>query len=352
VNHNRARLIALDWGTSFCRAYLLGAGGGVLSQRRQPSGIMTQPSHAASSSTSYDVAFDQTFEELCGEWLGNTPGLPVIACGMIGSNHGWAEAEYRSVPADLVTSEIVLTRVHTRSGTTVHIIPGLIVESAVPDVMRGEETQILGALTEHLIAGTLDYSTDHIVLLPGTHSKWVRITGTTVTDFTTCMTGEFYALLTTDSTLSRLATHAKDPDWVAFDRGLGVAASPTGRGGILNTAFSARTLVMTGKLAPHQVEDYVSGLLIGHELAGMLALWFSGESGEVLLCGDAQLNERYRRALQTLGVPVAVAAADCAPAGMWQIAGASGLVSGPDKDDVVIADAIDRTTEVEFEVRR
>jgi 2-dehydro-3-deoxygalactonokinase len=109
---------------------------------------------------------------------------------------------------------------------------------------------------------------------------------------------------------------------------------------------------MTGKLAPHRVEDYVSGLLIGHELAGMLASWFIDESGEVLLCGDEQLNERYRRALQSLGVPVAVAAADCAPAGMWQIACASGLVSGPDKDDIAITDTIDRATDVEFEVRR
>src|ERR1035437_7530851 len=91
-------------------------------------------------------------------------------------------------------------------------------------------------------------------------SKWVRITGTTVTNFTTCMTGEIYALLTADSTLSRLAIRADRPHWEAFTRGLAIAGSPTGRGGILNTAFSARTLVMTGELAPDQVEDYLSGL--------------------------------------------------------------------------------------------
>jgi hypothetical protein len=126
--------------------------------------------------------------------------------------------------------------------------------------MRGEETQILGALTHDLKAGTVDYAAHRIVLLPGTHSKWVRITGTTVTDFTTCMTGEIYALLTADSTLSRLAIRADRSHWEAFTRGLAIAGSPTGRGGILNTAFSARTLVMTGELAPDQVEDYLSGL--------------------------------------------------------------------------------------------
>ncbi|HEY8717847.1 2-dehydro-3-deoxygalactonokinase, partial [Pengzhenrongella sp.] len=273
------------------------------------------------------------------------PGLPVIACGMVGSNHGWAQAEYRTLPADLAAADVVLTPVRTAAGTAAgtiaHIIPGLLASAGLPGVMRGEETQVLGALCGELAAGTFDRSAERLVLLPGTHSKWVQVTGTTVTGFSTWMTGEIYALLTADSTLARMAKPADRPDWAAFERGLDVAASPVGRGGILNTAFSARTLVLTGQLAPEQVEDYLSGLLIGHELTGVAASWKGREHGSgqnneltgglkgappVLLCGEENLNARYRRALERRGIQIAGAVTHSAPAGMWLVAQATGLL--------------------------
>lgn len=333
---NVARLIALDWGTSFCRAYLVGDGGHVLAERRAPSGIMTVATPSRSAATP-DAAtgerdFDRTFESLCADWLESAPQLPVIACGMIGSNHGWAEAEYRRVPTDLAEDRLPLTSVLTNAGPAVHIIPGLIVEAGVPDVMRGEETQILGALGwAHAsgapgVSGGSSASAERIVLLPGTHSKWVRLSGTTVVGFVTCMTGELYGLLTTDSTLSRLAQHVAAPDWGAFSRGLDVATSPAGRAGILHSAFSARTLAMTGQLEPGQVEDYLSGLLIGHETAAFAGTWLDGAGTPVLLCGDGGLTQRYERALRRLGVAVELAGTDCAPLGMWRVAVATGLV--------------------------
>jgi 2-dehydro-3-deoxygalactonokinase len=349
TNRNEARLIALDWGTSVCRAYLLGESGDVLAERREPSGIMTVAPRAQASERSYERAFDRTFETLCEEWLAADQDLPVIACGMVGSNHGWAEARYRQIPTDLAEITLSLTTVRTRTGATVHIIPGLIADAAVPDVMRGEETQILGALIESMHGGTPDAGADRIVMLPGTHSKWVRVTGTTVTDFTTFMTGEFYAWLTTDSTLSRLATRAGTPDWDAFDRGLDVVSSPTGNAGILSTAFSARTLVMTGRLDPAQVDDYLSGLLIGHELAGVGTSWLGAEPAHVLLCGDANLNDRYRRALERRGVDVTLAGAYAAPAGMWRVALATGLVRSDDEDGSLVVDASARETRIDTE---
>lgn len=327
---NVARLIALDWGTSFCRAYLVGDGGRVLAERRAPSGIMAvaRPSGPATTSDAAidERDFDRTFESLCADWLEAAPQLPVIACGMIGSNHGWAEAEYRRVPTDLAEADLPLTSVLTNAGPAVHIIPGLIVEAGVPDVMRGEETQILGALGSEATAGALAAAAERVVLLPGTHSKWVRLSGTTVVDFVTCMTGELYGLLTTDSTLSRLATHVTTPDWGAFTRGLDVAASPAGRAGVLHSVFSARTLAMTGQLEPGQVEDYLSGLLIGHETAALAGTWLDGPGTPVLLCGDGGLTQRYERALRRLGVAVELAGTDCAPLGMWQVAVATGLI--------------------------
>ncbi len=295
-SESRARLVALDWGTTSCRAYLLGDNGVVLAERREPLGILAVTKRAAALDIPVALAYEQTFESLCGDWLALDSRLPAIASGMVGSTHGWIEAEYRAVPADLAAGGTGLTEVRTTAGNTVHIIPGLIADSGLPDVMRGEETQILGALTEGRRTGTLDRAADRIVLLPGTHSKWVRTTGTTVTDFTTFMTGEVYALLMKDSTLSLLATHRDRPDWGAFERGLDVAASPDGGGGFLATAFSARTLVMTGSLAPDQVEDYLSGLLIGHELEGIVWAWLRDDPHPIVLCGNLDLNDRYRRA--------------------------------------------------------
>lgn len=231
------------------------------------------------------------------------------------------------LPADLSVPGVGLTTVHTSGGVPVSIIPGLSSEEGLADVIRGEESQVLGALVG--AAGTPDAPDERVFLLPGTHSKWVRVVGTTVTDFTTCMTGELYSLLTEHSTLSLLAARSDRPDWAAFDRGLDVATSSAGVGGLLCTAFSARTLVMTGVLAPDQVEDYVSGLLIGHELAGISASWLAGYPGEVLLCGSPQLTERYRRALEARGVAVGLAGPDAAATGMWHSALAAGLVQEP-----------------------
>jgi 2-dehydro-3-deoxygalactonokinase len=326
TNPTGAQLIALDWGTTSCRAYLLGDGGVVLAEMREPSGIMEVTARASVAGTPLEVVYEQTFMGLCGEWLARQPRLPVIACGMVGSNKGWAETEYRPVPTDLA-APAELTPVLTRDGVTVHIIPGVnLNSSSLPDAMRGEETQILGILTKDTRGGLLDNHPDCIVLLPGTHSKWVRMTGTTIIDFTTYMTGEFYALLTKGSILSRLLIRADQSDWEAFDRGLEVAASPSGRGGILTTAFSARTLVITCELAPNQVEDYLSGLLIGHELAGIFSSWLDDPPATIILCGDPDLNERYRRAIERLGVPVTIAIANSAPFGMWNVARATGLV--------------------------
>lgn len=325
TNQNRARLIALDWGTTSCRAYLLGDDGVILSERRQKTGVMAVTAAADLAGTDHADAFEEAFEVLCGEWLTTWPDLPVIACGMVGSNHGWVETPYRHLPADLAADGIVLTPVTTRR-TVVSIIPGLIEESGLPDVIRGEETQVLGALMGDQCHGG-NAADGRIVLLPGTHSKWVRVAGTSVTGFTTCMTGEFFSLLSTRSTLSLQSVRPTHTDWAAFARGLELSATPAGNGGILATAFSARTLVMTGSLHPSQVEDYLSGLLIGSEIAGITRSWLGELPREILLCGEAGLNERYRRALLRFGLSVAHETITAAADGMWRTAIAAGLLT-------------------------
>ncbi|WP_269048173.1 2-dehydro-3-deoxygalactonokinase [Paenarthrobacter sp. Z7-10] len=326
-----ARLIAIDWGTSSCRAYLLGSSGAILAQREEASGTMAVSARAANEAISRAVAFERAFDDLCEDWLRIEPALPVIACGMVGSNHGWAEADYRNTPAEMADTGIRLTTVRTRTGRNVHIVPGLITGGTLPSVMRGEETQILGALAAsgdgipaHRAPGR---GASQIVLLPGTHSKWVRVVGTVVSDFTTYMTGEVFALLSNESTLSRLALKTVRSSWDAFDRGVEVAASPAGAGGFLGTAFSARSLALTGELAREDILDYLSGLLIGDEIAGIGRTWLLDGERSVILCGADELNSRYRRALQRFGITVSREAQQSAAAGMWLTANAAGLLS-------------------------
>ena len=318
-------MIGLDWGTTSCRAFLLGDDGEVLAERRQQSGVKALTASAVSAGTPRTEAFERAYEQLCGEWLETLPKLPVVACGMVGSNQGWVETPYRSLPVDLVDNGFVMTTVPARDGSVVHIIPGLIADQGVPDVIRGEETQVLGALGES--SWTSDNSNiDRIVLLPGTHSKWVRVAGTTVRAFKTFMTGEFFALLTTESTLSQLASPSGNANWEAFGKGLDVAASASVGGGILGTAFSARTLAMTGGISADEVEDYLSGLLIGDEVASASTLWREVDVDEVLICGEADLSERYRRALVKFDLPTPRGISDSAATGMWRLAVAAGLV--------------------------
>ncbi|MDI3213623.1 2-dehydro-3-deoxygalactonokinase [Arthrobacter sp. AL12] len=322
-----ARLIALDWGTSSCRAFLLGNDGIVLSERRGNSGVMDVSTAADLDGLAYEEAFEEVFEALCGDWLTDLPALPVIACGMVGSNRGWVQTPYRLLPADLTGDGIALTAVPTRRGATVHIISGLMDDSKLPDIIRGEETQVLGAIVGEQASGSADLEHERVVLLPGTHSKWVRIKGSTVTSFTTCMTGELFSLLTTKSTLAQPSARLEEADWDAFVLGLDVAGAPPGNGGILTTAFSARTLVMTGRLRPNQVEDYLSGLLIGSEIADIKASWLADITVQILLCGEPDLNQRYRMALERFGLSVTHETTTSAVIGMWRTAVSASLLS-------------------------
>jgi 2-dehydro-3-deoxygalactonokinase len=275
------------------------------------------------------AAFERELEALCGDWLRQAPGLPLLACGMVGSNQGWAEAAYRPLPADLLALPEAPTEVSTAHGPLL-IVPGLLKDGTsgnadgLPDVIRGEETQLLGTLQQE--------PGDAVVVLPGTHTKWVRLAGSTVTDFATSMTGELYALLVKHSILGRLAREPEQPDEAAFLRGLDVASGGDGSAGILASLFSARTLVMTGRLEPSGVGDYISGLLIGTEVAGFARRWLGGAAGGrdrplVTICANSALTSRYARALQQAGITADLAPEDAAARGLWRTAVLTGLIA-------------------------
>ena len=292
------RLIALDWGTTTLRAYLLGEGGVVLERRAEPSGILHVP----------ERDFRAVFDRITSEWRARVPGLPAIASGMIGSAQGWIEAPYANMPTDL---DSVARALATVPDGGLRIVPGLAQRGDAPDVMRGEETQLFGA-----IGRSTALSSGGVAVLPGTHSKWARLARGRVEGFTTYITGELFGVLSRHSILGRLTEPAADdvPPGSAFRRGVRHARDATR--GLANLVFSARSSVLVGDLAASDSLEYLSGVLIGDEVRSGLA---DGERPRVLI-GEPALCRRYVLALEELGVAGVEVLGDTAPAGLWQIA--------------------------------
>jgi 2-dehydro-3-deoxygalactonokinase len=324
---NRARLIALDWGTSSLRAYLLGESGTNLSQVSLASGVMKLKQRARKNFGSNFEAFEKAFEHASGRWLRALPSLPVVASGMVGSREGWREAPYLSVPMDVFDLWKHLTEIRTSKGATIQIVPGLVRRGELVNVMRGEETQILGALT----AQPLAEQKKAWICLPGTHSKWARIKGTTVEDFETFMTGEVYAALSRHTILGRTLKQSASFHPEAFDRGVQVAES-AGHLGVLSNVFSVRAFALTEQLTAEEQADYLSGLLIGHEINALSALSAGGglpgrELLPIVLVAQSSLCMRYRRALELKRYRNVAIVGDATARGLWQIAVRAGLVS-------------------------
>ena len=314
-------LIGLDWGTTQLRAYRFIADGEVAESRQLPAGIQRIGRDGPDG-------FERALDDACGDWRAASPTSPLLACGMIGSAQGWREAPYIDVPTSLDALGHVLTDVHSASGARLHIVPGLIVRAALPEVLRGEETQIAGVLDRDVAPA--EPGRDRWIGLPGTHTKWVRVRDRDIVQFHTFMTGEVFAALCDHTILGR--TMRRPPsvvdrpafDLQAFDRGVDIARSTYARAGVLSTIFSARTLGLVGALAPEAQSDYLSGLLIGHELAGFGALAGLGAS-PILLVGSDELCRRYQRALAASGWFSQVAA-NATERGLWRIARSAGLI--------------------------
>ncbi|MDB5805279.1 MAG: putative 2-keto-3-deoxy-galactonokinase [Betaproteobacteria bacterium] len=300
-----ARLIGLDWGTSSLRAYFLGAEGSILEQRDSPLGIMRVQ----------NGDFAGAFAQTCGDWLRTHPQAPVLLAGMIGSKQGWTEAPYCACPADAAAIAAALAPLPL-SGRSAHIVPGLSCANAagVPDVMRGEETQIIGALSA---AGS------HLAVLPGTHSKWAWVEQGAVVRFASYMTGEIYAALSGHTILGRMMQADAPHDPAAFVRGVryGLEAPQE----LMSRVFSARTLGLFGQLSEAALPSYLSGLLIGSEIAG--AAGATPHADAITILGNAALTQRYVEAFAIAGMATAAGPADCAALGLWRIAKSAGLLA-------------------------
>lgn len=308
---NTLHLLALDWGTSSLRGVLLAPDGTVLEQAHTGEGILSVTDHD----------FEAVFRRLFGPWLERYPSTIVLAAGMIGSRQGWREAAYASCPTgfDELADAVVW---HSVDDVRIGFVPGVVVEHATsktPDVIRGEEIQIFGALD----AMNIDSG---IFVLPGTHSKWVQVRDRKIVSFHTYMTGELFALLRHQSILARLMPASGDPTWPegrdAFLRG----CAASGKGALLHDLFAIRASGLFDRLHAHEQPDYLSGLLIGEEIREAL-LTLSGPAPEnvYLVCNDA-LSDRYRAALTAHGIEGIATPANASFTGLLALANKQGWI--------------------------
>jgi len=298
-----AALIAVDWGTTNFRAYLLDRDGAVLDRVSAKHGIM-------------NVAggdFMAAYLEMVGAWQTSETPVPALMAGMIGSRNGWVEAAYVDCPADPALPAKGLTKVPMAEDRAVWIVPGIACRNnGVHDVIRGEETQITGAVA-------LTGRTEAVFCMPGTHSKWVSVRDRAIVGFQTAMTGEVFSVLRDHSILGRLMAPGSDaPPGPAFETGLDRAGDA---GDLLHHLFGVRAEALFEAIGEAETADYLSGILIGHEINGL------GARGPVTLIGTDALNQRYRRALERSGYRVdSVPGEDAVIAGLWSVARQAGIV--------------------------
>jgi 2-dehydro-3-deoxygalactonokinase len=287
--------IAVDWGTSSLRAWAM-AGGAVLAEAASDRGMGTLGRQD----------FEPALTALVAPWLHGP--VEVLACGMVGSRQGWHEAPYRAVPclpvdpASPVAVPVADPRLRLR------IVPGL-KQASPPDVMRGEETQIAGALA-------LTPGFDGVICLPGTHNKWAQVSAGEVISFRTCLTGELYALLSSQSVLRHgLAdpgTAGQAAQDVAFDTALSDALSRPEQ--LATRLFALRAEGLLTGLDPALARARLSGMLIGLDLAATRPYWLGQP---VLVVGADRLAALYARALAAQGnAPRRVPAREATLAGL------------------------------------
>lgn len=296
------RCIAVDWGTSSFRLWALSQDGQVLAERKGAEGMSTlAPEQFGPALEAHLTALEVPRD------------VPVVICGMAGARRGWHEARYLDLPLALKDLAGAAIRV-PHDTRDIRILPGVAQRlAAAPDVMRGEETMLLGAVRHFGLEGT--------ICMPGTHSKWANVRDGVLTGFNTYMTGEAFALLSKQSTLAEVLDVAQF-DATAFDAGVQTGLNQPET--LLRQVFQLRAGALLSHMEGAQAASRLSGLLIGQEIAG------AAVSGPVTLIASGLLADRYYRALELAGHTCRLLDADeVVRAGLF--ASASTLWPSPDQ---------------------
>lgn len=292
-------MIGVDWGTSNFRAFRL-RDGQVLDRMDHGPALLSVP----------PGGFAAALRGAVGPWLADGE-TRVLLGGMVGSRQGWMEAPYLACPADPAMLAGAAVAVPF-DGAAVRLVPGLSAqdEAGVPEVMRGEEVQLFGAMGRT--------GGDAVVCLPGSHSKWVRIAGGRIAGFRTHMTGEAFAALRQHTILGRMMQDGPTAP-AAFARGVARAAE---HGGLLHHLFGVRTLGLFGALPEPEAASYLSGILIGHEVHASVAMpdvQAAAPGRTVCLIGTPALCTLYAAALAQCGWRAEILDQDAAAAGLVRI---------------------------------
>lgn len=304
-----ASFIGGDWGTSHLRLSLCDAQGHSLDTRGGPGAAAIGSGIPDAADRSQ--AFAQTLATLTLGWQESHGALPTILCGMVGSSIGWTQAPYVTCPTNL--EQLTRACVPLHAGL-VHIVPGLSCRNpcGALDVLRGEETQILGALqlAPHLSKGCW------LLCLPGTHTKWVVVQEGLVREFLTAPTGELFATLCRHSVLvSQRDSVPSTIDTGAFEDGL-ARFNEIPQADLLHRLFECRSRQLAGELDPSVAHAFLSGLLIASDVRGALRVLSHRTAPSVYLIGSPHLTRLYA---------IALAAHAC---GTFAIAGDSAVLAG------------------------
>lgn len=281
--------VAVDWGTSSFRLWLIDRAGAVLAERRSDEGMLVAAKAGFAGVLQAHLAA-----------VAAPAALPVLVCGMAGAKTGWVEAGYVATPAPLAAILDQAVRVPD-AVRDVRILPGIAQRDAkAPDVMRGEETQLLGALGLHA-------KDEALVCMPGTHSKWVRVKDGIVTRFSTFMTGELFGAVSRETILSlAVAGAAEAEDIASFKAAVQAAHDAPAFAANLLFGVRARQLLFGG--TPAQARETLSGTLIGVELAAGLSGAMPKQG--ITLIASGRLANSYRHAFEALSVTVTSIDAD------------------------------------------
>lgn len=274
-----APFLLIDWGSTNVRAKIV-VQGRVVSSRESRDGIR----HCQGRD------YDAILTSLCGDWKNAHPDLRVIMSGMIGSREGWCEAPYVNAPAGLFDLAAKAIAVTSRLFGEVYLLPGVRCDdpdTGTTDVMRGEEIQVAGLLTDLPHEGAT-------VCLPGTHSKWVQCCDGRLGNFRTFLTGEAFALLTRDSLIAGSGT-PPDPDSPAFARGLALSGNDAG---LLHHLFLGRTEMLAGRVEAQELSSLISGILIGHEIREALKIF---RDASLYLVGESPAARATAKGLEWFG---------------------------------------------------
>lgn len=269
--------IAVDWGTSHLRAWLMD-GSTEKAERHSSSGMgRLTPDQ-----------FEPTFLDLAGDWLETaTTPIVVVACGMVGARQGWIEAPYASAPCAPPIDGSVLAPFRNPS-VLFHVLPG-VMQTSPADVMRGEETQIAGFLS-------LNPDFDGILLLPGSHSKWVQISAGEIVSFRTFMTGELFAAIGQHTVLRHSLS---DDGWAENDFADAVADGMSRPEQLAARLFGLRAESLLADLSPAAARSRLSGYLLGAELAAARPYWLGTE---IAVIGAGPVCRPYMSALRAQGL--------------------------------------------------